>query len=161
MLDVAVVVLVTRVLPVLAGAPLVAPSPFDVAVVVLVNGAVAAGAPGDSVLAGTAGTVTTEVFAGVVDLPASFTSATASTASATTAITAMTAIGALQFGGLAKRVRAAAPQRRHQSCAGSSRAPQSGQLSAGVVSGPPAAPPPPDGGRWLVGVLTCRMPVAG
>lgn len=63
-----------------------------------------------------------------LDLPASFTTATTSTASAIAATTATAMTGALQFvGDVAKRVRAAAPQRMHQSWSERSGAPHSGQ----------------------------------
>lgn len=61
--------------------------------------------------------------------PASLTSAAASTPSASKAITAIVAIGVFQLGVAASRVRAAAPQRRHQSWSGFSGAPHSGQAS--------------------------------
>jgi hypothetical protein len=61
--------------------------------------------------------------------PASLTSAAASTPSASTAITAIAAIGPFQLGVAASRVRAAAPQRRHQSWSGFSGAPHNGQAS--------------------------------
>jgi hypothetical protein len=48
--------------------------------------------------------------------PASLTSAAASTPSESTATTATVVTGSLQFGAEASRVRAAAPQPRHQSC---------------------------------------------
>src|SRR4029077_19267891 len=79
----------------------------------------------------------------VFDPPLSLTSAAASTPSASVAITAIATIGAFQFVGAAKRVRAAAPQLTHHSCVGSSGAPHSGQaastgaaaLAPGVVVG--------------------------
>jgi hypothetical protein len=68
--------------------------------------------------------------------PTSLTSAAASTPSASAATTAIAAIGAFQFGVAASRVRAAAPQRKHQSCCESSGAPHSGHASlAGCVKG--------------------------
>ena len=66
----------------------------------------------------------------VLEPPLSLTSAAASTPSESTAITAIATIGALQFGGAARRVRAAAPQLRHHSCSGSSGAPHSGQAAS-------------------------------
>src|SRR5437016_4767688 len=67
--------------------------------------------------------------AGVPEFPASLTRAAASTPSDSVATTAIAMIGALQFGDVARRVRAAAPQRRHHSCSGRSGAPHSGQES--------------------------------
>jgi hypothetical protein len=61
--------------------------------------------------------------------PASFTKEAASTASASAATTATAMIGAFQFEDAARRVRAAAPQRRHQSWSGCSGEPQRGQMS--------------------------------
>lgn len=110
---------------------------------VVALGAVAPGtaAPGVTVV-GTPGTAAVGVvlLAAVVtvvvteaavdpDPPASLTSAAASTPSASAAITATVAIGAFQLGVAARRVRAAAPQRRHQSCSGDRGVPQSGQAS--------------------------------
>ena len=66
----------------------------------------------------------------VLEPPLSLTSAAASTPSASTAITAIATIGAFQFVGAARRVRAAAPQLRHHSCSGSSGAPHSGQAAS-------------------------------
>lgn len=65
----------------------------------------------------TAGIVTV-VVAGVgveLEFPASATSEAASTPSARSATTATPMIGAVQRGDAARRVRAAPPQRRHQS----------------------------------------------
>jgi hypothetical protein len=61
--------------------------------------------------------------------PPSLTKEAASTASASAATTATAMIGAFQFEDAARRVRAAAPQRRHQSWSGCSGEPQSGQRS--------------------------------
>ena len=66
----------------------------------------------------------------VPEPPLSLTSAAASTPSASVAITAIATIGAFQFVGAARRVRAAAPQFRHHSCAGSSGAPHNGQAAS-------------------------------
>jgi hypothetical protein len=93
--------------------------------------------PGEVTDAGPAALVAT----GVVvepELPASLTSAAASTPSASTATTTTAMVGAFQFGGGARRVRAAAPQRRHQSWSGCSGAPHSGQES---TSAPEAVAP--------------------
>ena len=68
-------------------------------------------------------------------LPASFTSAAASTPSERTTTATAPSSGARQLGDAASRVRAAAPQRRHHSCAGCSGALQSGQISAGTLAG--------------------------
>ncbi len=122
-----------------------------VAVVGVVAGVVAAGA----VAAGTTGVVVAGsaivVVAGAgeeLESPASLTSAAASTPSAITAITAMTAIGAFQLGVAASRVRAAAPQRRHQSCSGLSGVPHSGQASVAA-------------GRWGAGRCGSTLAVGG
>src|SRR5262249_58567701 len=61
--------------------------------------------------------------------PASATSAATSAPSASAPTIATTVNGAFQFGAAARRVRAAAPQRRHHSCSGASGAPHSGQPS--------------------------------
>ncbi len=66
----------------------------------------------------------------VPEPPLSLTSAAASTPSASAAVTAIAMIGAFQFVGAARRVRAAAPQFRHHSCAGSSGAPHNGQAAS-------------------------------
>jgi hypothetical protein len=89
-------------------------------------------APGTAVVGvAAAGRVTVVVAVAEDDLdpPASFTSAAASTAAARAATTAIVAIGAFQLGVAARRVRAAAPQRRHQSCSGLSGVPHSGHAS--------------------------------
>ncbi len=78
--------------------------------------------------------------------PASFTSAAASTPSASAATTAIAATGPFQFGVAASRVRAAAPQRRHQSCCGSRGAPHNGQASP--VAGRPGGGPPGGIDAW-------------
>jgi hypothetical protein len=87
-----------------------------------------------SVVVGAAGTVIVVVIAGGacgVGVPAlSLTSAAASTPSAMAAVTAIATIGARQLAGAARRVRAAAPHIRHQSCAGSSGAPHSGHAAS-------------------------------
>jgi hypothetical protein len=127
---------------------------------VLATGAVVlvAGAPPDAVPSVVGGTVVEPEF------PASLTRAAASTPSESTATITTATIGAFQFEDAARRVRAAAPQRRHHSCSGSSGAPQSGQGStaeAGVVTPPPVEsvgggaatltrPPAGDGGsQWV------------
>ncbi len=61
--------------------------------------------------------------------PASFTRAAARIPSESTDTVASTATGVFQLGAVARRVRAAAPQRRHHSCSGWSDAPHSGQVS--------------------------------
>src|SRR6202035_962156 len=79
--------------------------------------------------------------------PASDMSAAASTPSDSATTTASATIGPLQPGAAARRVRAAAPQRRHHSCSACRGPPHSGQASpvgggAGVDAGagrPPAA----------------------
>jgi hypothetical protein len=134
-----VVTLVEPAAPVVADAPGVAVAPG-----VVVAGAGPVGvAPGAvdvapgvagvvAVVGAAAGVVTVVVTGGLVDEPeppASLTSAAASTPSASTAITATVAAGARQLGVAARRVRAAAPQFRHQSCSGSSGAPHSGHVS--------------------------------
>src|SRR5437763_9772829 len=78
--------------------------------------------------------------------PASLTRSAASTPSDSAATVAISATGTLQLGDAASRVRAAAPQRRHQSCSGSSGVPHSGQESPlGVGRGAEAA-------GWSAGV---------
>ena len=64
------------------------------------------------------------------DGPASFTSATASTPMAIAAMSAIPITGNRQLGVGARRVRAAAPQRRHQSCSGAIGFAHSGHASA-------------------------------
>jgi ABC-type dipeptide/oligopeptide/nickel transport system permease subunit len=90
---------------------------------------IVAGVVGDAVVGGTvcAGAVVpaavllvvvivaVEGVGGGPESPASFTSAAASTPSASATMTQMIAIGVFQFGVAARRVRAAAPQRRHHS----------------------------------------------
>jgi len=99
-----------------------------VGVLTLGTAAVVVGAAG--VLAAGAATVVVAVAAVLEpEPPASLTSAAASTPSASTATTAIVAIGVFQLGVAASRVRAAAPQRRHQSWSGFSAAPHSGQAS--------------------------------
>jgi hypothetical protein len=108
----------------------VVPGTFAGVVVVLTPGttAVVVGAAG--VLAAGAATVVVVVAAALQpEPPASLTSAAASTPSASTATTAIVAIGVFQLGVAASRVRAAAPQRKHQSWSGFSGAPHSGQAS--------------------------------
>jgi hypothetical protein len=93
-------------------------------------------APGVAVVVAAAGVVTVIVTGGLVDEPeppASLTSAAASTPRASTAITATVTAGARQLGVAARRVRAAAPQFRHQSCSESSGAPHSGHVSAALA----------------------------
>jgi hypothetical protein len=87
-----------------------------------------------SEVVGVAGTVIVVVIAGgacgVGEPALSLTSAAASTPNATAAITAIATIGARQLAGAARRVRAAAPQVKHHSWAGSSGAPQSGHAAS-------------------------------
>jgi len=87
----------------------------------------------------------------LVELPASSTRAATSTPSASVARIASTAIGALQLGVAASRVRAAAPQERHQSCSPRRGAPHMGQASLTGADGLAA------GG---VATLTCPAPLA-
>jgi hypothetical protein len=92
-------------------------------------------APADALpeaeLAG-AGAVTVLVIAAGLapESPASLTREAASTPSASTTMAAREAAGAPQLGEPARRVRAAAPQRRHQSCSLCSAELHSGQVSA-------------------------------
>src|SRR5262249_8374020 len=83
--------------------------------------------------------LTMTVFDGV-EFEASLTSEAAMTPSDSVATIATTAIGAFRLGGSPRRVRAAAPQRRHQSCSSASNAPQTGQLSQETMGA--AAPAP-------------------
>jgi hypothetical protein len=124
-------------------------APGTVVVGVLVPGTVAPGvaAPGVVVVAvgivATGGVSTVLVTASVVELeesPTSLTTAAASTPRDSAVITASVTIGAFQVGDPARRVRAAAPQRKHHSCSGCSGAPHSGHVSltdggAAVVAG--------------------------
>gem|GEM_PF-2337828 len=89
--------------------------------------------------------VTVLVIAGTgAEPPARSISAAASTPSASASTAANTPIGPFQLGDAARRVRAAAPQFRHQACSGCNGAPQRGQASPagggtdGVVEIPPA-----------------------
>jgi hypothetical protein len=93
------------------------------AVGVLAPGVVVLGAlvPGVAVVGVTAAGLVTVLVAGVVvvsKLPASFSRAAVSTPSDSAATTAIAIIGAFQLEDVARRVRAAAPQRRHHSCSG-------------------------------------------
>ena len=96
---------------VLAGAVVVAPG--STAPGVLVAGAAAVGVNGVLALAGPV--VVIVVVAVELEPPASLTSAAASTPRASAAVTAIAVTGAFQLGVAERRVRAAAPQRRHQS----------------------------------------------
>jgi len=116
---------------VLAGAPAVG------GVVVVVSVVFASG----GVVAAAVVTVIVEAAGGGPESPASLTSAAARTPSARATITAATISGAFQFGAAARRVLAAAPQRRHHSCSLRNGVPQSGQASAGKPL--PVAPPTP------------------
>ncbi len=87
--------------------------------------------------------------------PASATSAAASTPSDSSATAATAATGPFQRGAAASRVRAAAPQRRHQSCSGYSGPAHSGQASPAGAEAPEAALK--DGGE--VATLTILGPV--
>ena len=107
--------------PVAAAPGLLAVLPPGVAPVAPVApGVVTAGAGAAGAGAAGAGAVTEMVAAVVGESkpPASLTSATAITPIESAATTAMAKIGAFQFDELARRVRAAAPQCRHQSCSG-------------------------------------------
>jgi hypothetical protein len=134
--------------------------------------------PGTAVVGVLAAGVVTVVVARAdeeLDPPASFTSAAARTASASAATTAIVAIGAFQLGVAASRVRAAAPQRRHQSWSGLSGVPHSGQASPPAIrwgtarcgSTPgaawPAGPEMPPGGLLVGGAaaVTSRLPAGG
>ena len=78
------------------------------------------------------------VFGAGVEFEASLTNEAARTPSDSVATIARATIGAFRLEVGAKRVRAGAPQRRHQSCSSASGAPHSGQPSpeaAGVVAG--------------------------
>lgn len=66
---------------------------------------------------------------------ASLTSAALSTPRDSTITTLSMIIGARQFAGAASRVRAAAPQLRHQSCSGMIGIPHRGQASVALVVG--------------------------
>jgi hypothetical protein len=72
--------------------------------------------------------------------PASFTSAAASTASASSATAASSTTSTFQRGDAASRVRAAAPQCRHQSWAGSSGLLQSGHKAPISSASSPCGP---------------------
>ena len=89
--------------------------------------------------------LTVTVFATGVEFEASLTSEAARTPSDSVATIARAAIGAFRLGGGPRRVRAAAPQRRHHSCSSASNVPHSGQLSLEATAGPVDwAEPPPD-----------------
>lgn len=144
------------------------PAPASGVLGVLELGAGVVGTGAAAVVVGTAaagGTVTVRWIVVVVEPEPedSFTSDAASTPSESTATTAKAIIGAFQFEDAARRVRAAAPQRRHHSCDGSSGAPHSGQASpaAGPAAVRPGAPAPagPAGGGGAAVVLT-RQPRA-
>src|SRR4029077_17386569 len=79
--------------------------------------------------------------------PASFTSAAARTPSASTTTVTSSNASPLQRGAAARRVRAAAPQRRHQSCAGLSELPQSGHTATASSTSSAGAP----AGTWAGG----------
>jgi hypothetical protein len=88
--------------------------------------------------------VTVLVIAGTgAEPPARSISAAASTPRASASTAANTPIGPFQLGDAARRVRAAAPQLRHQACSGCIAVPQRGQASpsgvgeAGVADVPP------------------------
>jgi hypothetical protein len=123
-------------------------------VLVPVVGVVApAEALGEVRLAG-AGVVTVLVIAAGLapESPASFTSAAASTPTASTTTAARAAAGAPQLGDPAKRVRAAAPQCRHQSCSRCRAEPHTGHDSGAASA---------ERGAWLeaggggAATLTC------
>jgi hypothetical protein len=154
-----------------AGTVAAAPAPGIVVAGALVAGVLAAPR-------GAAGAATVLVATGVLvaeapELPASDTSAALSAPREST-ITALSAItGARQLGIAARRVRAAAPHRRHHSCSASSGAPHSGHPStpggrgvvgpegvgwAGASSGGAGPKPPPCGGA---ATLTWPRPAGG
>lgn len=168
---------VVDVVPVLGLVP-VAPV-LEVAPVAVVPD-VAPLAPVGAVVVGvtvTAGIVTVVVAgpAFALEFPASDTSEAASTPSASSATAATPITGAVQRGDAASRVRAAPPQRRHQSCSGASGAPHSGQASAAWAgSGWPAAaegsalspvewgvPPRALPSAPVAAALTCPPPAGG
>jgi hypothetical protein len=139
-----------------AGAPADPPALAVGGVAVVAPGAVAAGVVGaDTVGIGSERALA----AGLLEpeSPASFTNAAASTARASTVTSAISITGARQFGDAASRVRAAAPQRGHQSWAGFSGAPHSGHASGagvpGAGSGPIELAGPVEGGA---AALTAR-----
>lgn len=90
-------------------------------------------------------TVLVIVLAGVVrGPPASLTSDAVSAPSATTIASPSAISGVRQLGVEARRVRAAAPHRRHHSCSGRSGVPHSGHPSPASGGGPPSG--------WVAGV---------
>jgi hypothetical protein len=107
------------------------------------------------------------VFAAGVEFEASLTSEAARTPSDSVATIARAAIGAFRLGGGPRRVRAAAPQRRHQSCFSASGAPQIGQLSLEATGAAAPAPadcaerPPDTGATRSGGAPLTRLQVAG
>jgi hypothetical protein len=141
-------VLVAAVPPVPPLAEPAAPVPGRPLPPVAAPGALGAGTPAGAVAAGgavaAAGVRRVELLA-VPDpeSPASFTSAAAMTASESAASSARTITGARQLGDAARRVRAAAPQRRHQSCLRSSAPPHSGQTSMPGAPGNACRPADP------------------
>jgi len=96
----------------------------------VVVGTVAVGTVAVGVLAGLVTVIVVGVVVECSEPPASFTSAAASTPSASATTTASAITGVFQAGDAARRVRAAAPQRRHHSCSGASGAPHSGHASS-------------------------------
>jgi hypothetical protein len=125
--------------------------------------AVVAGAPAGVLSAPPAGAVLVVEVVGVVpDPPASDTSAAVNAPSESTITVASATTGLRQFGVAARRVRAAAPQRRHHSCSLSSGVPHRGQLSPlGPPPGPGAPPPGPRVGPKLDPEMLPSGPGAG
>lgn len=116
-----------------------------------------AAAPG-VVVAPAVGAVTVRVTATVPPWPlepASDTSAAVSAPSESTTTVASAITGGRHRGVAARRVRAAAPQRRHQSCSAPSGAPHSGQRSSAGSCG--AVP----GGGGVATLTRTRRPAAG
>jgi hypothetical protein len=98
--------------------------------------------------------VTATVLAGLLESPASETSAAASAPSESTITTPRAITGPCQRGVAARRVRAAAPQRRHHSCSAPIGAPHSGQPSAIGLAGA-------DSGGGAVATPIRRCPEGG
>jgi hypothetical protein len=80
-------------------------------------------------------TVVTAALAPEPELPARSTSAAPRAPSDSATSTANAMIGAFQFGAAARRVRAAAPQRRHHSCSRCNGVAHKGQASPGLAGG--------------------------
>jgi hypothetical protein len=101
-----------------AGVARVAPAAAVPGTVVAGAAVVGVGATALGAVVSAAGAVTVRVTAVLVglELPARSISAAASTPSEIATTATIAASGTLQFGVAARRVRAAAPQRRHHSC---------------------------------------------